>query len=125
MRCGLIFVERNVGENSDFAEKIAKREFYGMQKRQTKLIQKRATKRWLKIFKRNAILKIQSFSKRSEKKKRPAKTSRFQESSGIEPLHRGFADLSLTTWVRLHIIKEYQKVENVSSCLRKIINDLL
>lgn len=61
---------KSVGENSDFAErkKIAKREFYGMQKRQTKLIQKRATKRWLKIFKRNAILKIQSFSKRSEKK---------------------------------------------------------
>ena len=85
---------------------------------QSDLIQKIATKRWLKIFKRNAILKIQSFSKRSEKK-RPAKTSRFQESSGIEPLHRGFADLSLTTWVRLHIIKEYQKVENVSSCLRK------
>lgn len=97
---------KSVGENSDFAEKkFAKREFYGMQKRQTKLIQKRATKRWLKIFKRNAILKIQSFSKRSEKK-RPVKTSRFQESSGIEPLHRGFADLSLTTWVRLHVIKE-------------------
>lgn len=85
-------------------EGFAKRGFCGMRKTDD-FYTKRATKRWLKIFKRNAILKIQSFSKRSEKK-RPAKTSRFQESSGIEPLYRGFADLSLTTWVRLHVIKE-------------------
>ena len=58
MRCGLIFVERNVGENSDFAE----------YERQMIFILKRATKRWLKIFKRNAILKSKNFSKRSEKK---------------------------------------------------------
>lgn len=44
---------------------------------QANLIQKRATKRWLKIFKRNAILKSKNFSKHSEKK-RPAKTSRFR-----------------------------------------------
>lgn len=40
-------------------------------------------------------------SKKSDLQKQAA----FQESSGIEPLHRGFADLSLTTWVRLHVFK--------------------
>ena len=58
---------KSVGENLDFAEKIAKRKFYGMRKADD-FYMKRATKRWLKIFKRNAILKRQSFSKRSEKK---------------------------------------------------------
>lgn len=101
-------MEKSVGENSDSVEKkkenLQNADFAECEKADD-FIRKRATKRWLKIFKRNAILKIQSFSKRSEKK-RPVKTSRFQESSGIEPLRRGFADLSLTTWVRLHVIKE-------------------
>lgn len=61
-------MEKRVGKNSDFAEKkFVKRGFCGMRKADD-FYMKRATKRWLKIFKRNAILKIQSFSKRSEKK---------------------------------------------------------
>lgn len=31
---------------------------------------------------------------------------RYQVPTGFEPVHRGFADLSLTTWVRHHCIWE-------------------
>lgn len=56
-----------------------------------------------------SIFKTEPALPRRSEKKRLAFRQALKESSGIEPLHRGFADLSLTTWVRLHnVLTLYQ-----------------
>ena len=50
----------------------------------------------------------------ARKKEWPSKEG-IKAPSGFEPLHKGFADLSLTTWVRRRVLQRYQKAVIMSS----------
>ena len=40
--------------------------------------------------------------------------------SGFEPLHKGFADLSLTTWVRRHVRKHILQYHSSRRATRRV-----